>query len=743
MHNVNFKKLVFTNFMSYGDIPNTVQFLPGLTYLNAANGYGKSTIIEALTFVLFGTSYRGGTIGDLKNTENKNSDMLTTLDFDVDFGADHHSYHIERRVKPNMKSSFSIIIDNVEQDRRATLSQKDFENRILGFNIVFFKYVVALNSQETVPFVEMKAEEKRKLIESVISVSTDKWKKCNNKVLGDSELQFDVAEKSISRITSDMQYTNGIINTLNSKKRAEIQKLRDELYELQKNSSALETKVSETEAAKKLANEAFSIYSSAQSELSSSLSELNALSGCIQKLSDIAADKKVEAELSSAVSSAEEKAGEFGIAILNKTASELNSEITKLTYKITQIEFSITSTKANISSIGKQKKDIESEAAMAKPGIPCKTCGKLSTEDDVEKIKASLRKSWRDLDDQQKMLVLNISTAETSASELSLAKKQSEDKLSDTTKKIDEYTKYVSSYLPIKGKLQSVSERIRINMSAILKYGTDELSIQKKIDEVTGIKESAEHKISELQSSSDIYQKASDEYNTAVYVRNSNNAGIDKLKSIISSEENNSDDAVMNASKQRLDELTNDLQSATENVKAFSDKISLCKYINYMCSDDGLKSYIIKLFVPYFNAAVVENLRLFDLPFDFVFDKTMKYTFYSSLGTAPEYVMLSQGQKRKVGFAIAMAFCDFVFNIADFKINCLFLDEILDISTDDKSLREMVTLVRNRVQKTPVIFAVTHRATIIQDLFDYKQNIDNNGLFSSMGTLENISENVN
>ena len=162
-----------------------------------------------------------------------------------------------------------------------------------------------------------------------------------------------------------------------------------------------------------------------------------------------------------------------------------------------------------------------------------------------------------------------------------------------------------------------------------------------------------------------------------------------------------------------------------------------------MCSDDGLKSYIIKLFVPYFNAAVVENLRLFDLPFDFVFDKTMKYTFYSSLGTAPEYVMLSQGQKRKVGFAIAMAFCDFVFNIADFKINCLFLDEILDISTDDKSLREMVTLVRNRVQKTPDIFAVTHRATIIQDLFDYKQNIDNNGLFSSMGKLENISENVN
>lgn len=79
MHNIVFKKLTFSNFMSYGDTLNEVEFIDGLTYLNAANGYGKSTIIEALTFCLFGNSYRGGNIGDLKNTENKQSVMKTSL----------------------------------------------------------------------------------------------------------------------------------------------------------------------------------------------------------------------------------------------------------------------------------------------------------------------------------------------------------------------------------------------------------------------------------------------------------------------------------------------------------------------------------------------------------------------------------------------------------------------------------------------------------------------------------------
>jgi DNA repair exonuclease SbcCD ATPase subunit len=174
------------------------------------------------------------------------------------------------------------------------------------------------------------------------------------------------------------------------------------------------------------------------------------------------------------------------------------------------------------------------------------------------------------------------------------------------------------------------------------------------------------------------------------------------------------------------------------SIKDFSDKIAMCKYISYMCSDDGLKSYVIKMFVPFFNQAIESNLRRFNLPYTITFDKSMDYKFESIYGAAPCYDMLSQGQKRKVNFAIAMAFCDFVFRVANFEINVLFLDEILDVSTDDVALREMVMLVRTRAEKTPTIFAVTHRESIIRDLFDYKMNIDNNGLFSTIGSCTKL-----
>ena len=198
MHKIKFKKLVFRNFMSYGDIDNVVEFHPGLIYMSAPNGYGKSSIVEALTYALYGKSYRGGNQGDLKNTENKNADMVVTLDFDVDTGTGKQEYHIERRMKAkSLKTSFTIWIDGQEQLKRAGMTQQDFENRVLGPSLLLYQSTVAMNSQETIPLLEMPADKMRKLIENTISLSTEKWKTANNKVLSDSNMQFDVSKNSV------------------------------------------------------------------------------------------------------------------------------------------------------------------------------------------------------------------------------------------------------------------------------------------------------------------------------------------------------------------------------------------------------------------------------------------------------------------------------------------------------------------------------------------------------------------
>lgn len=234
MHEITFKKLIFRNFMSYGDIDNVVEFHPGLIYLSAPNGYGKSCIVEALTYVLYGKSYRGGNQSDLKNTENKNADMVVTLDFDVDTGTGKHEYHIERRMKAkSLKTSFTIWVNGEEQLKRAGMSQQDFENRVLGPSLLLYQTTIAQNSQETIPLLEMPADKMRKLIENTISLSTEKWKNANNRVLSDSNMQFDLAKNSVDRIKADISYTNTMIETLKAKKHEQIDDLKKQVADLE------------------------------------------------------------------------------------------------------------------------------------------------------------------------------------------------------------------------------------------------------------------------------------------------------------------------------------------------------------------------------------------------------------------------------------------------------------------------------------------------------------------------------
>ena len=70
MHKIIFKELEFRNFMSYGNTKNVFEFRDGLTWLSGDNGFGKSAIVEAMTFALLGVSYRGGKKEELRNTKN-------------------------------------------------------------------------------------------------------------------------------------------------------------------------------------------------------------------------------------------------------------------------------------------------------------------------------------------------------------------------------------------------------------------------------------------------------------------------------------------------------------------------------------------------------------------------------------------------------------------------------------------------------------------------------------------------
>jgi DNA repair exonuclease SbcCD ATPase subunit len=174
------KDITVRNFMSVGNATQAVNFdRKDLTLVlgenldlggddsGARNGTGKTTIINALSFALYGNALTNIKKDNLINKTNSKG-MLVTIDFEAN-GVD---YRIERGRKPNIMKFFvsgneKEITDDAQGDSRET--QADIE-RMLGMSHDMFKHVVALNTY-TEPFLALKANDQRTIIEQLLGIT--------------------------------------------------------------------------------------------------------------------------------------------------------------------------------------------------------------------------------------------------------------------------------------------------------------------------------------------------------------------------------------------------------------------------------------------------------------------------------------------------------------------------------------------------------------------------------------------
>jgi len=179
---IKLKELTVKNFMSVGNQTQAVNFAQeNLTLVlgenldqggddsGSRNGTGKTTIVNALSYALFGNALTNIKKDNLINKIN-NKNMLVTLAFEKD-GMD---YRIERGRKPNVLQFFvndqaqeTEETDDAQGDMRET--QKDLDD-LLGMSPDMFKHIVALNTY-TEPFLSMKANDQRAIIEQLLGIT--------------------------------------------------------------------------------------------------------------------------------------------------------------------------------------------------------------------------------------------------------------------------------------------------------------------------------------------------------------------------------------------------------------------------------------------------------------------------------------------------------------------------------------------------------------------------------------------
>ena len=374
-----FEKVRWKNFLSTGNVFSEIDLQRSRTNLIVGhNGSGKSTILDALTFSLFGKPFRKISKSMLVNSVNEKDTMV-----EIEFSIGKNSYQVIRGIKPN---KFMVYCNGQpwDEDAKAVDQQKNLEQNVLKMNFKSFTQIVVLGSSTFVPFMRLPGQQRREIIEDILDIQVfsvmnsrlkDKIRE-NNEEIKDLDYQLHLLDEKI-------ELQKKYMLELKKKTEAEIDKKKEKIKEYsEEEENSLEKIQNLTDEVTNLSTEMeeYSKSSSKLKKLNTFLIRLNTkLSSCkkehqffednhvcptcTQDLSDEFRSDKIEEgktkldemnvgyeELQTAIKEEEERSEKF---------IELSQDVNTKNTTITNINYQLMSIRNNIDEINKEIKELE------------------------------------------------------------------------------------------------------------------------------------------------------------------------------------------------------------------------------------------------------------------------------------------------------------------------------------------------------------------------------------------------
>ena len=237
-----FKTLRYRNFLSTGNSFTTIDFIRSKTTLVIGhNGAGKSTMLDALSYALFGKPHRNINKPQLVNSiNNKNCEV------EVEFSIGQREYKIIRGIKPG---KFEIHVDGtmINQSSHAKEYQKILEQNILKLNHKSFHQIVVLGSSSFIPFMQLPSHHRRDVIEDLLDINV--FSKMNQILkekqsllkdnLKDVDYDLELAKDKINLQQNYIKEVEGLADTEVESKTDEMDDARTEIETLQSDNTKL------------------------------------------------------------------------------------------------------------------------------------------------------------------------------------------------------------------------------------------------------------------------------------------------------------------------------------------------------------------------------------------------------------------------------------------------------------------------------------------------------------------------
>jgi len=409
-----FHKIRWKNFLSTGNQFTEIDFEKHHTNLIiGTNGAGKSTVLDALTFVLFNKPFRKINKPQLVNSVNE-KDCLVEIEFSIN----NRKYFVRRGIKPNI---FDIEVNGVslhkEADDRA--NQKILEENILKVNYKSFTQIVILGSSTFVPFMQLTTAHRREVIEDLLDIRIFSAMNVliKEKIRSQKE-QIKSLETTKENLKDKMKMQQSFIEELENRGNANINSNKEKITKLD-----TEVGVYMNENAK-IEEDIFK-YIKDQEEVTGAtekLGKLNNLKGKIsQKVSTITKEHKfftentvcptctqtIEEEFRlNRIADAQNKAKELqkGFQELEETIKleqERERQFTVLSKEITKLNHEISQNNTRISLNQRQIRDLESEIQTITKNL----ANRNTEHEKLEEFQTNLQKTFEDLSTKKEQIV--------------------------------------------------------------------------------------------------------------------------------------------------------------------------------------------------------------------------------------------------------------------------------------------------------------------------------------------------